>query len=697
MIRPPVGRPRPLVANSSTAGRMPPQTELNRKKRRSSEGSNSVASDGYTSSGTSGRRTLTPVPGPILSSPRVRTMTGMVSPRGGNVRESKIASQGKGKGRRVAAKSAAVRPKRAATSVTPKGPSESRGREIQSPSEPRQPFRVRTAARGRTPSSTRKPAGKIDVSRRDDSTGVVDATVKVDNMEAESSGETARKPVAALELGELSPVVAAQEDRWQRRVEDLTVLLEQRTEEVGNLQRELDREKEVNAERWKEMAVLKGEVESSKSALRNVTSSLKNQVRAREVRLHGVMEELDAKKNEVDRLVAELEETKQQVIHQQERQNQFVANERARADKIAEKLERSESERRKEVQELHSYYQQALHDLKAQNVAHEATIRQLDQSLMEIKSLLLAKETSGNPLSFDDSRCGKPSDTYDSPEPSCMPEVQGANRDESPATRRRRSSVKERIRELEALSAGKKATMENELPKEQKRNPRGILGVYGIPYTFMLFASRKESMPRTLDSSRAKPYQVADHLGLDRASATAPCSAASTPIAKGAGDDSVEDAPSSVEEASLEDVLLDQAHECFNEALDLCSEDKFTLAMAVLEQALGYLTNGGSPDLRNEDARMLLSDIYGQQGVCQQSLGKIDHAIDFYTRAVEVDPEAHACHANLAVLLLSKVTNRGSSDETRLVNSAREHLKQAILLDPTNTEYEDLRRSVEAA
>lgn len=90
--------------------------------------------------------------------------------------------------------------------------------------------------------------------------------------------------------------------------------------------------------------------------------------------------------------------------------------------------------------------------------------------------------------------------------------------------------------------------------------------------------------------------------------------------------------------------------------LDLCSEDKFTLAMTVLDQALGYLSNGIPPfTLRcmllsfigantslqeyfrtDDDAKTLLSDIYGQQGVCQQSLGNIDRAIHCYSRAVEV-------------------------------------------------------------
>ncbi|EEQ98191.1 hypothetical protein Pmar_PMAR002009 [Perkinsus marinus ATCC 50983] len=90
------------------------------------------------------------------------------------------------------------------------------------------------------------------------------------------------------------------------------------------------------------------------------SGSLKNQVRAREGRLQSLMEELEGKKGEIVDLNTQLEEAKQQVVLQQERQNQFVTTERAKADRMAEKLERSEAERRAEVNELNLYYQQAV-------------------------------------------------------------------------------------------------------------------------------------------------------------------------------------------------------------------------------------------------------------------------------------------------------------------------------------------------
>ncbi|KAF4695575.1 hypothetical protein FOZ60_004072 [Perkinsus olseni] len=132
--------------------------------------------------------------------------------------------------------------------------------------------------------------------------------------------------------------------------------------------------------------------------------------------------------------------------------------------------------------------------------------------------------------------------------------------------------------------------------------------------------------------------------------------------------------------------------------LDLCSEDKFTLAMAVLEQALGYISNGTNESLRgyldsgDDDAKMLLSDIYGQQGVCQQSLGNIDQAIDCYTQAVDTPRPMPATPTSLC-FLLSRVPPQ--SDDRSLLNRAKEHLNRAVQLDPGNAEYKDIWTTVD--
>lgn len=246
MIRPPVGRPRALGISSSVS--MRPHSEM--KKRRSSEGSNSAASDGYASSTASGRRALTPVPRPILSSPRVRAMTGIVSPRGEFSRRPKSASEepsrGKGKGR---------------SRSTPKCDPPSRVQTISSRVESNPPARGCTKQRER--SSSRDPADRMRPfymrlgsqarmeattdSRRSGEVVSGGVTRGATNMrrvnkrvvervsttscaqqnagviEKGVDGDTKASPSSDLALGELSPVVG-EESRWQKQVDSLTVI-----------------------------------------------------------------------------------------------------------------------------------------------------------------------------------------------------------------------------------------------------------------------------------------------------------------------------------------------------------------------------------------------------------------------------------------------------------------------------------------
>ena len=67
-----------------------------------------------------------------------------------------------------------------------------------------------------------------------------------------------------------------------------------------------------------------------------------------------------------------------------------------------------------------------------------------------------------------------------------------------------------------------------------------------------------------------------------------------------------------------------------------------------------------------------------------QSLAQIPEAIDSYTTAVSVDPEAHACHANLAVLL----HHQSRSGE------AEKHAQIASDLAPDAQQYEALLEQI---
>ncbi|KAF4695577.1 Kinesin-like protein kif24 [Perkinsus olseni] len=449
MIRPPVGKPRPL--GISSAMKMRSQSEM--KRRRSSEGSNSVASDGYASSTASGRRALTPVPGPVLSSPRVRTLSGI------------IYAEEAQHGLKVDTNFQHVKNR---TPVTASSTQKNAALPLEVRVEGKRTKPIQAgkmigskrgcgAPAGNSTTDPEQRNGRVGREKDDFKDGITEGSGIV--VIEKGDAETEATPGGDLTLEELSPVVA-EESRWQKQVDSLTAVVGEKTEQIEALRRELKQQEDVNKARWEEISSLRAEVESSKSALRKVTSSLKNQVRAREGRLQSLMDELESKKGEISQLTTELEEARQQVIYQQERQSQFVATERARADKIAEKLERSEAERRAEVHELNVYYQQALHDLRTQNAAHEATIKQLDESLADIKKLLSTKEEAFS--EYDDSErlmCRQIA-LYDSPGPigrggSVTEELEDHQPEESPTDRRRRSSVKERVRELEALSGGR--------------------------------------------------------------------------------------------------------------------------------------------------------------------------------------------------------------------------------------------------
>ncbi|EEQ97370.1 hypothetical protein Pmar_PMAR016854, partial [Perkinsus marinus ATCC 50983] len=84
-------------------------------------------------------------------------------------------------------------------------------------------------------------------------------------------GDTKASPSSDLALGELSPVVG-EESRWQKQVDSLTAALGEKDERIESLQRQLKEQEETDKARWEEIAALRAEVESSKSALRKVTS-----------------------------------------------------------------------------------------------------------------------------------------------------------------------------------------------------------------------------------------------------------------------------------------------------------------------------------------------------------------------------------------------------------------------------------------
>ena len=125
----------------------------------------------------------------------------------------------------------------------------------------------------------------------------------------------------------------------------------------------------------------------------------------------------------------------------------------------------------------------------------------------------------------------------------------------------------------------------------------------------------------------------------------------------------------------------------FQQAVDLCVSGEFAEAVGLLQEASSGLQRLGHSELcgDSDSLKILESDIYGQLGVAFQSLGQINQAIDAYATAVLVDPEAHACHANLAVLL-NHVSKPGEAEK---------HARIAADLAPESNEYRILLAEIE--
>ena len=136
---------------------------------------------------------------------------------------------------------------------------------------------------------------------------------------------------------------------------------------------------------------------------------------------------------------------------------------------------------------------------------------------------------------------------------------------------------------------------------------------------------------------------------------------------------------------------VEKAEGLFHEAVELCSESEFEHAVSLLQNAAQVLANLSKTEIAGtqdqESLRILESDIYGQLGVAFQSLSQVAEAVQSYTTAVDIDPEAHACHANLAVLLHHQ--SRGKEAEG--------HAALASQLAPDIEEYQQLLSQIKSS
>ena len=133
-----------------------------------------------------------------------------------------------------------------------------------------------------------------------------------------------------------------------------------------------------------------------------------------------------------------------------------------------------------------------------------------------------------------------------------------------------------------------------------------------------------------------------------------------------------------------------KAEALFHAAVDLCTDAEFEEAVKQLQRAAVVLSNLPRAEIGANDPdtlRILESDIYGQLGVAFQSLSRVPEAIEAYNTAVDVDPDAHACHANLAVLL---------QHQSRL-KDADIHASLAVRLAPEIEEYQQLLTNIRSS
>ena len=119
----------------------------------------------------------------------------------------------------------------------------------------------------------------------------------------------------------------------------------------------------------------------------------------------------------------------------------------------------------------------------------------------------------------------------------------------------------------------------------------------------------------------------------------------------------------------------------------LCDRWEHRKAIDTLLEALEILdrekaTRTGTAS--SQQYTMMVADVWGQLGVCYQSISQVDAAVEAYATAVEVDESSHACHANLAVLY-------GLRGDSR----AHEHIATALLLDPNNVSYIQVKQSLQ--
>jgi len=125
-----------------------------------------------------------------------------------------------------------------------------------------------------------------------------------------------------------------------------------------------------------------------------------------------------------------------------------------------------------------------------------------------------------------------------------------------------------------------------------------------------------------------------------------------------------------------------KARDTFRQAEALCERQQFSEAIPLFQGVLRILEESGR---EASVPRVVVAEVWAHLGVAMQSLDRVPDAIESYKYAVRFDDTLHVCFANLATL------HAYLHERT----SALEYIGKALVLDPLNPTYGQIRRHLE--
>lgn len=135
--------------------------------------------------------------------------------------------------------------------------------------------------------------------------------------------------------------------------------------------------------------------------------------------------------------------------------------------------------------------------------------------------------------------------------------------------------------------------------------------------------------------------------------------------------------------ASSSSTLFAKTHRAFQEAEALCEQQRFAEAVPLFQQVLQAIDH----DQELNAPAAFVAEVWAHMGVAVQSLDRVPEAIKCYKKALTNDATLHVCFANLATL----------HGYLRDVPSAVEYIRQALVLDPQNETYIQIKCQLDEA